>query len=399
MDVHPAAAGPWLLDTPGQVLGLFRRRGAGLTKNDVARLSGLSRTAAAQRVDLLRASGYLELLTPPGAARGRPAELFGVARGRGVILVADTGATAMRVALCDATGAVLLEHLADSDVTDGPERVLERVGRSFEALLRESRRSRADVLAIGIDVPGPVDHATGRVVSPPIMTGWHDYAIPAYFASYRCPVVVEKDANAMVLGEHYQVHPGVENMVFVKIGTGVGTGLFIRGELYRGSDGAAGDVGHIPVAAIEENAPLCRCGNRGCVEAHASGWALARDLREAGIPATSVGDIVSAVRDGNRTALTMVRTAGRIIGAAVSDIVNLINPRLVVFGGQLAALDDIILAAAREVIYHRSLPLATRNLRIEPSAIPNPGVHGLARLAVDQLLSPDTVDAEIQASS
>ncbi|HEY0119862.1 MAG TPA: ROK family transcriptional regulator [Cellulomonas sp.] len=392
----PPSVSPWLRDGPGTVLRLFREHPDGLTTLEVSQLAGVSRTAAAQRLDLLREHGYLEVRSTTVSGRGRPAERLGLARGRGVLLVADTGATAMRLALCDAAGTVLLEHFTPCDITAGPTAVLERVDAGFRLMLRRTGHRVDEVLGIGLDVPGPVDHARGRVVSPPIMTGWHEFDIPAFLTErYHCPVIVEKDTNAMVLGEQRQVHPTVDNLVFVKIGTGVGTGLLVRGELYRGADGAAGDIGHIAPSGDGDDEPLCRCGNRGCVEAYAGGWALARDLTDAGFPAHSVDDIVALVRSGNRTALGLVRAAGRTIGAAVADIVNMINPSVIVFGGQLAALDDIILAAAREVIYRRSLPLATRNLRIEPSGIPDPGVHGLAQLVTDLLYAADRVDAQL----
>ncbi|MCV2393251.1 ROK family transcriptional regulator [Actinotalea sp. M2MS4P-6] len=392
----PAPA--WLLDGPGAILQLIRREPEGLTKLDIAHRTGISRTAVSQRVDTLLGLGLLEVRSTAVFGRGRPAERFGLARGRRVILVADTGATGMRVAACDATGEVLGEELLDIDITTGPIEVLTVMDHGFQRQMRAHGRTPADVIGIGIDVPGPVAHDTGRVVSPPIMTGWHEYDIPAAFRKrYGCSVIVEKDTNAMVLGEHVRALPDVENMVFVKIGTGIGTGLLIRGELYRGTDGAAGDIGHVSLTGRDDDGPLCRCGNRGCVEAYAGGWALARDLTEAGYAASSVSDVVNAVRGGNRTALSLVRHAGTILGTAISDIVNMLNPAVVVVGGQLAALDDILLATAREAIYHRSLPLATRNLRIVPSALPDPGVHGLARLVADTVFHPAAVDRMLLA--
>lgn len=393
MDGTARGGAPWLLDGPGAVLDLIRQTPGGMTKLELMRATGLSRTAVTQRVDALIEAGLLESASSTPGGRGRPADRFEVTRSRGVILVADTGATAARIAACDATGAVLTEELIDLDITAGPVPVLRLIDRTFLQHLKNIRKTPSVVLGIGISVPGPVDHAAGRVVSPPIMTGWHNFDIPAAFRErYRCPVVVEKDTNAMVLGEHVRVLPEVRDMVFVKVGTGIGTGLLIRGALYRGVDGAAGDIGHVSLSRGDEEGPLCRCGNYGCVEAYVGGWALARDLTEAGYPATTVADVVAAVRGGNRLALKLVREAGRTIGTAVSDIVNMLNPSLIAFGGQLAALDDVLLAAAREVIYRRSLPLATRNLRIVPSRIEDAGVHGLARLVADLVFDPAEVD-------
>lgn len=422
-------AAPWLRATPGALFGLLRRHAEGLSKSEVVALTGLSRSATSQRIDALLEAGLLvptsrvgatpvrevpvrEVLrgTPwetrereprepdPRDARGRPAERYTVNLERGVFLVADTGATGMRVAVCDPMGTVLEERYRELDVTDGPRAVLGLVSTGFEDLL--DGRSLAgrpltpgDVLGIGISVPGPVDHDSGRVISPPIMTGWHEFDIPGWFApTYDCPVVVEKDTNAMVFGEFRAVRPDVRDLVFVKIGTGIGAGLLLRGELYRGADGAAGDIGHLPLSQDDPDAPLCRCGNRGCVEAYAGGWAILRDLRAAGVEVDGIDDLVRSVRAGNRVALDLVRTAATIIGAAVADVVNMVNPRVVAVGGQLAELDDIILATAREVIYRLSLPLATRQLVITASGVDNAGVLGLAALVADHVFAPDRID-------
>ncbi len=386
--------GSWLRDTPGRVLELFRGRPQGLRKSDVVARTGLSRTAAAERVDALVAAGYLAQVRPPAEpGRGRPAGHYALNRARGVILVADTGITGWRFALCDAAGTVLAEKLEPLDITHGPQKVLATIDRRFAGLLNRHRTTPADVLGIGMSVPGPVDHATGRAISPPMMPGWHDFDIPGHFArTYAGPIVVEKDANAMAYGEFARVHPQVRDLVLVKLGTGIGTGLLLRGALYRGADGAAGDIGHVPVKHDGSDAPLCRCGNRGCVEAYAGGWALARDLTAAGVPTATVDGVIAAVRDGNRVALDLVRAAGATIGLALSDIVNLVNPRLIVFGGQFAALDEILLATVREVIYRRSLPLATRMLTVTSAGLPDPGVHGLAQLVTERVMAPNEVD-------
>lgn len=390
---------PWLVDSPGSVLQLFRDRPEGLTRLDVARLTGLSRSAVAQRLETLRAHRLLEADSPTTGTRGRPAEILVMSRRGGVFLVADLGATGLRIAVCDAAGAMLCEEYLVIDIAEGPDAILELIRHHGDRLLQHSAPS-LPVLGVAIDVPGPVDYETGRVVSPPIMTGWHNFDVRAWFAErYHCPVVVEKDTNAMAVGEHQQLPGGVGSLVFVKMGTGIGTGIVIDGKLYRGADGAAGDIGHIRRSETDD-APLCRCGMPGCVEAYAGGWALVRDLGRVDPGIRSVADIVAAVRGGNRLALTKVREAGHIVGAAVADLVNFINPQMIVFGGQLSALDDIILATARQEIYRRSLPLATRSLVIAPSGLPNPGVVGLTRLIMDRVYSTEVVDARLsQAGS
>lgn len=400
-DVQIPANSPWLLQTPGSLFGLLRQQDAsGLAKSEVAAATGLSRTAVSQRIDALVAAGLLVPVTAANPSRGRPAERYTLNLDYGAFLVADTGATGMRTALCDPAGTILADHHERLDITAGPTAVLDLVSTRFDALLDEAGMAKERILGIGLSLPGPVAHDRGRVISPPIMTGWHDFDIPGYFAvDYACPVIVENDVNAMALGEHRRVHPGVDDLVFVKLGTGLGAGLLLAGQLFRGADGAAGDIGHIPLGDPGPDAPLCRCGKYGCVEAYAGGWAIMRDLTEAGLELETLDDLVNAVRSGDRLALKHVREAAGIVGAAVADLVNTINPRIIVFGGQLAALDDILLAQVREVIYGRSPVLATQRLTITSSVLDGPGVLGLAALVADHVFAPANIDHALATSA
>ena len=385
----------------GGIFRIFRQHPGGLTKAEVAQLSGLSRTAVIQRIEPLLSAGLLVPHLNESRARGRPADRFIASAGKRVFLVTDMGASGLRAAACDAFCRILAQRSERSDITDGPNAVLARVDRIFDELLLEIDRSPEDVGGIGVDVPGPVDHESGRVITPPIMAGWHDFDIPGHFGNrYRCPVIVEKDVNAMAFGEHQLVHSAIDNLVFVKVGTGIGTGTIIGGEIYRGSDGAAGDVGHIQIEDREfDPRPTCRCGRIGCVEAHAGGWALLRDLREMQVDVNSVSDLVRITREGHVEANRLYRRAARIIGTAISDLINVLNPRAIVIGGQLAGIDDLLFATVREVVYGRSLPLATRNLQILPSRLGDAvGVHGLARLVLDEVYSARRVEDLLNGS-
>jgi predicted NBD/HSP70 family sugar kinase len=388
----------WTRDSPGAVLSVLRELDRAVTINELAGELGMSRTATRQRLDLLLEADLVTGVSQEAATGGRPAGLFQLNRKRGVVLIADAGATGVRFAVCDLVAEVLDELEDEHDITDGPEVVLGHIRRRFDELLARNGLTPADVLAVGIDVPGPVDHQSGRVVNPPIMTGWHDYHVPGVFSDYACPVVVEKDANAMAIGEQRAQHPDTANLVFVKLGTGIGTGLVLQGRIYRGEVGAAGDVGHIPFAQPgkpdDPDVPLCRCGNVGCIEAYAGGWALVRDLTRLGHDVRSVSDLARTIERRDPDTRELMRTAGHIIGTAVSDLVSILNPRTVVVGGRLAAADDRLMAMIRETVYHRALPLATRELAIVASTLgEHAGVLGLAHLAIDRALHPATVDA------
>jgi len=371
-----------------------------LTRSDVAEVTGLSRATVNQRLEALLAAGVITPSDGHAPRRGRPAERFAFNAARGILLLADVGATGMTAALCDLSGTILEERFTPSDVTDGPEVVLPLVQGLFADMLAATRHRPDQVEGIGLDVPGPVDFEAGLVISPPIMTGWDRYDIRGWFAPrYPCPVVVEKDANAMVFGEHRLVHPEVANMMYLKLGTGVGSGIIANGQIYRGADGAAGDIGHNQIPIPDDAAePLCRCGNTGCVEAYAGGWALVRDLQAAGLDVTTVDQALDCIKAGDATAVRLARRAGRILGAALSDAVSLLNPRVVVLGGQLAEAEAHLYAGLREMIYRRSLPLATRHLQIVPSQLGRrAGVVGLGYLVADHVFDPVRVEQALSA--
>lgn len=380
----------------GEILALFRRRRAH-TRADVVRLTGLARSTVTQRLEMLLAAG---LLIPDGesvSTGGRPPVQFCFNAAGGALLIASIGASHLRCTVTDLVGKVLAEEACEADVATGPRAILDQVAQLFETLLAAARCLPEKVRGIGISVPGPVEFATGRVFSPPIMIGWDGFDIPGYFAPrYVCPTLVDNDVNAMAFGEQRTCWPQHLHMLMIKVGTGVGCGLIVNGELHRGAQGAAGDLGHIPYSRGGDNGetePLCRCGNIGCVEAYVGGWALQRALREQGQDVESAADVVRLIRAGQPDAVRLARQAGRVLGQAISDAVSFFNPSLVVIGGQLAHTDEPLLAGIREVVYRRSLPLATRDLEITTSRLDyRASVTGLALMLGDHLFAPRAVD-------
>ena len=383
---------------PGGILALIRS-GEAVTRAQIMAVTGLSRSTVAQRLDALIAHGYIAPAATENSTGGRPAGAFQINADAGVMLLAAIGAGAMQVAVCDMGLTILARQSHGVSVADGPIAVLGEVMTHFDQLLTEIGRTRADVKGICIGVPGPVEFAEGRVVRPPIMTGWDGYRVPDFFAAdYTCPIVVDKDANLMALGEHRGAWPDVTHMLFIKISTGIGTGLIMDGALQRGAQGAAGDLGHLFVGNIEpEHSENCRCGNTGCLEAYASGWAICRDLTARGHKAENVRDIAALAQQGVRDAIELLQTSGRLIGESVAVAVSLLNPSLVVLGGELALCQGYVLAAVRETVYRRSLPLATRNLQIATSKLGHDaGLMGAAQLVSDAVFAPAVVDAVLE---
>ena len=360
-------------------------------------MTGLARSTIAQRVDALLALGLVYEAGGSASTGGRPPTVLAFNRDAGVVLAADLGATHARVAVSDLMGTPLAERASDLDIALGPEHALGWVAERFTELLEEIGRSGADVRGIGLGVPGPVEFASGRPVSPPIMPGWDDFPIPGWFASrYSAPVLVDNDVNIMARGEHRMHWPETEHLLLIKVGTGIGCGIVSDGHIHRGARGAAGDIGHIRVTSRED--VVCRCGNVGCLEAIAGGQALAQRLAEAGEDASHSRDVVRLVRAGHPGAIRMVRDAGRTLGEVLAGTVNFFNPAVIVIGGDIAEAHAQLLAGVREGIFSRSLPLATRDLRIVPCRLGDrAGVIGAAIMAIEHVLAPDEVDRSLQA--
>ncbi|MET4158697.1 ROK family transcriptional regulator [Agromyces sp. PvR057] len=385
-------------DSPQSVTGvsqLFQllRDGVPRTRAELAKSTGLARSTIAARVDELMRMGLITPVADAVSTGGRPPSQFALNPAAKVVVAADIGASHATVAITDLTGSVLAEHSEPVDVSLGPEPVLTWLVQSAALLLERTDRDRSHVAAVGIGVPGPVEHSTGQPVNPPIMPGWDRFDIPGWVQQHLpVPVLVDNDVNIMALGERAVAWPNVQHLMFVKIATGIGAGLISGGALQRGAQGIAGDIGHVQIAR-GANVP-CQCGNRGCIEALASGPAIARALREQGVEAQTGSDVVDLVKRGNIDAILAVRQAGRDIGEVLTACVSLMNPSVIAIGGGMARVGEQLIAGVREVVYTRSTPLATENLSIVQSqAADKAAIIGASMLAVEHALSPESLSA------
>jgi predicted NBD/HSP70 family sugar kinase len=380
----------------GELFQLLRD-GVPRTRADLAASTGQARSTITTRVDQLLAAG---LIAPAGEASstgGRPPTTFAFRPDARLVLAVDLGATHARLAVTDLASTVLAEAAAPLAIAAGPEVVLDWVVEHGRELLASTGRPLRDLASVGVGLPGPVEHSTGRPINPPIMPAWDDVDVRGLLAArLGAEVLVDNDVNLMALGEHRTAWPDVDDMLFVKVATGIGSGIISDGRLRRGAQGAAGDIGHIAVPGAAD--VPCRCGNLGCLEAVASGRALAETLTAAGLPAANGADVVALVRSGDLAAGRAVRQAGREIGSVLAACVSLLNPSLVVIGGVVAEAGEHLIAGIREVVYQRSLPLATQHLRIVTSqARSQVGILGASAMAVDHVLSPGAIDALLEA--
>ncbi|UZX01841.1 ROK family protein [Arthrobacter sp. CDRTa11] len=374
------------------------RDGKARTRAELALTTGLARSTVAARIDALIASGLIAAAGEANSSGGRPPSRFAFNPAARAVLAVDVGATHVIVALTDLSGAVLAEQRLVQDVADGPETVLGRVVAEGLSLLAKAGRSISDLAGVGIGLPGPVEHATGRPVKPPIMPGWDGFDVVSYVQrSLPGPVLVDNDVNIMALGERSAHWPEHQNFVFIKVATGIGSGIISNGELQRGANGTAGDLGHVRVPRGDD--VLCRCGNHGCLEALASGPALAADLTRQGVPASKGSDVLRLVAEGNLPAIQALRQAGRDVGDVLATVVNLLNPSVIVIGGSLGQAGEHLMAGIREVVYRRSLPLATTHLRIALSrAGDQAAIFGASQMVTQHVLSPAAIESTLQAA-
>ncbi|MGN9809006.1 ROK family protein [Micromonospora sp. BQ11] len=307
----------------------------------------------------------------------------------------DLGASSIDVEVVNGRLEPVSHYAEPADIRNGPKVTLQRVNELLHKARVDGAYERLD--AVGIGVPGPVSFRDGVPVSPPIMPGWDRFPVRELLTrEHGCPAVVDNDVNIMAIGErHGGVAHSVDDFLFVKIGTGIGCGIYLSGEVYRGTDGCAGDIGHIQV---DSHGPMCSCGNVGCLEALFSGAALAKDAlaaarsgvspalaeRLTGQATLNAVDVAEGAVEGDVACIQLIRDGGRRVGGVLAGLVSFTNPSMIVIGGGLAQLGHILLAEIRSVVYRRSLPLATGNLPVVLSELGSrAGVAGAAVLASD----------------
>lgn len=395
-----------LFITPAEkeLIDLIRKFGE-LSKGDLVSFTDHSRTKITSSINSLISKKIIIENLASEYSGGRRSKTFSLNGDLGLLSGVDIGATGIDLALANLSQKVIARHREEVPVLEGPVKVLSRVCDILESLLRENARDPSTLRGIGIGIPGPVDFSNGTVVSPPIMPGWDRFPI-IQSVQQRFPtanVVIDNDVNVMALGETSQgVGRGIENLIFVKIGIGIGAGIICNGKIYRGANGCAGDIGHI---SIDKNGPLCHCGNCGCLEAMAGGPAIAErslELARSGKSPIlqklfdrnggrlSAEDVGNAARAGDPGSIEIIRDSGLKVGDVLAGLVNFYNPDMIVIGGGVSNLGNLLLSSIRQAVLNRSLPLATSNLDIVFSRIgEDAGVIGAAHLAMDYLFTVD----------
>lgn len=369
--------------------------GSADSKAALTHATGLSRATASAYVDTLMRRGIvtqLGAIAPDG--RGRPAIRLGLSPHAGAILVADIGAAHTHLAIIDLGQNILAYTYSRLDVREGPEATLHTIASQLRDMLQSSDARGLPVRGVVVGLPARIDNATRVPVRPGIMPGWDGFNVRSWFdREFSSPVIVENDVNLRALGEAAALDLDQLPLLVIKIGTGIGAGhVDERGHVHTGFDGAAGEVGHIPVRGAP--AWVCTCGTVGCVEAVASVPSIIRQVKEASPHAfddsqDDIDQLLHLVSTGDPETIQVVRRAAEYMGEAVAILCNMLNPRRIVLGGELSSVTDEVLAGVRSVTYQNARPLATRNLVIRHSVLGEfAGIAGGVVMGIEAALSP-----------
>jgi len=343
----------------GRVIDALREHGM-VSRADIARRTGLSRSTVSSLVSELQSDGLVVEREEPGAAHGeqggRPPILLAFDASAGAALGIDFGHSHVRVAVSDLSSNILAERSAPMDIDhaahEGLDVALELIGEALD----EAGVERSRVIGAGLGLPGPVDQIDGVIGSSAILPGWVGVAAGEEMRRrLDVPVSVDNDANLGALAElTHGAGRGASELVYLKVSSGIGAGLILGGRLHRGTGGVAGELGHILVAP---EGAVCRCGNRGCLETAASTGALLEMLRRSHGELT-VAEMLRLARDGDLGCRRVIADAGRVVGSAVAVVLNLLNPQLLVVGGDLAEAGDLLLDGVRSSVRLAALPAA-----------------------------------------
>lgn len=379
------------------VLNCIRQQGP-LARVTIARRTGLSRTTVSSLVDALLHEGLVREGEPQSAppSGGRRPILVHFNEAAGYVLGVDLGRTHYTVIAADLAAHELARESGPCNTDCGPEATLGLLVDALRAFVAAHQIAWDRVVGIGLGIPGPLDRLRRTLVSPPRMPGWHGVEIDRLLSrELHVPIYIGNDANMGALGEsRFGAGRDVEVLTYVKVGTGIGCGLVVAGRVYTGSRGVAGELGHV---TLDEDGPLCECGNRGCLETLAGGPAIvaealdhrpgAEGLRDAGNAGATAGasrpandvvdisDVVQAAQAGDIASRAAIERAGERLGIALAGVVNLVNPSLILLDGGVARAGELLIEPIRRAIATRSLAAASDGLRIEQAAL---GAHAIA---------------------
>lgn len=365
-----------VVETPGSQSSLHRanlervvravRLAGSLTQAEIARSTGLSAATVSNIVRELKENGTVEVT--PTSAGGRRARSVSLSGDAGIVVGVDFGHTHLRVAVGNLAHQVLAEEAEPIDVDASASQGFDRAEQLVERLITATSVSRDKIIGVGLGVPGPIDGETGALGSTAILPGWTGTRPRDELAGrLGVPVYVDNDANLGALGEQvWGSGRGARDLAYIKIASGVGAGLVINGQIYRGPGGTAGEIGHI---TLDESGPVCRCGNRGCLETFTAARYVLPLLNSSHGADLTMPKVVLMAREGDPGCRRLLADIGRHVGSGVANLCNLLNPSRVVLGGDLAEAGDLVLDPVRDSVARYAIPSAARHLTVAPGTL------------------------------
>ncbi|MFC1414883.1 ROK family transcriptional regulator [Streptacidiphilus sp. N1-12] len=363
-------------DTPGSQSSLHRanlervlravRMAGSLTQAEIARTTGLSAATVSNIVRELKEVGTV--VVTPTSSGGRRARSVSLSADAGIVVGVDFGHSHLRVAVGNLAHRVLAEESEPIDTDASADQGFGRAETLVARLLEQTGFRTDKVIGVGLGVPGPIDGETGALGSTAILPGWTGIA-PGRELSSRLgmPVYVDNDANLGALGELvWGAGRGLSDLAYIKVASGVGAGLVISGQIYRGPGGTAGEIGHI---TLDESGPVCRCGNRGCLETFVGSRHVLNLLASSHGTDLTLSRVVQLAQRGDLGCRRVLADVGRQIGTGVANLCNLLNPRRVILGGDLAEAGDLVLDPIRESVARYAIPSAARQLSVVPGTL------------------------------
>lgn len=397
---HP---GEYQLDEQERAVVQAIREKGNLSRTGLSKELSYSRSSLTAIVNKLLQVGLLSEVGEGQSGGGRRPTLLDINPDYGYVAGIDIGATSVDIALADFNGRIIEEYASHADVRTEPELFLADLSMMLLEMLDACKISPNSLLSIGVGVPGPVQFSTGMLVAPPLMPAWENFPIKTAFRGTfpAAQVFVDNDVNIMAIGESIAGGgSALDNFLFVKVGTGIGCGIYLNGQIYRGSDGCAGDIGHI---CIDYNGPICHCGNPGCLEIMAAGPAIAELGRQAALAGKSqflserleaqqgqltTKDVADAAAAGDAAANEIIKQSGTMLGGALASLVNAFNPQAIFIGGGVTNIGLTYLATIRQATLRRATALSTRKLGIQYSQLADKvGITGAIWLALENIFA------------
>lgn len=334
--------------------------GARLTRGELAERTGWSRNTVATRLGELQEQRWVGTGEVAGSG-GRPATVFGLNADRAAIFAAAFGASHVRWGLVDLLGGVIASDEHPFRIDSGPEAAQEVARSALERLLGTSGLPRRRLAGAVIGLSSPIDRQARRPINPSAMPGWLDHDVTGRFSAVLdLPVSVENDAKLMATGVHLSLFPDVQDLVFIKVATGLGAGIVSGGVLQHGARGMAGEIGHLPLPGGERG---CDCGGVGCIGNYATITGIVQSLRENGVQVSGLADVLARAAAGDREVTRALRQAGRELGEVLAPLLAVVNPEVLVLGGSLVTVGEELLTGMRETLYARAQPHLTTGLR------------------------------------